>query len=467
MHVTAAERRATLAVMPSEPDLRALLACPRCRGPLAACAGGECCGNCGTRFTRLDGVPWLFAEPAAALGDWRQRLHFHLARLEQDRQRYRGALEGTDGPTHARLVLLERAAQDQSRRLRELLAPLALEHLTSSYPTHIALRTRMPFDQGLATYYQNVHRDWCWGAEENEAAFDLVGQALKADRKIGKLLVLGAGAGRLAYDVHRRLRPELTVALDFNPLLILLAKRIAAGETVGLYEFPLAPRTAEDYAPLRALSAEAPAGPGLEFVLADALHPPFREATFDAVLTPWLIDILPASFDTVCAKVNALLPIGACWVNFGSLSFAHADPALRYGLEECLAALADSGFDAIEVDEAEIPYMCSPASRHGRREKVIVWRARKAAHAPAAVYSALPDWIVTGKDPVPLLPSFGVQAASTRIYAFLMSLIDGRRTLTDIARLLVEQRLMSAPEAEPAVRSFLIKMYEDSRRPTL
>jgi hypothetical protein len=45
-----------------------------------------------------------------------------------------------------------------------------------------------------------------------------------------------------------------------------------------------------------------------------------------------------------------------------------------------------------------------------------------------------------------------------------MSLIDGRRSIKDMARLVVEQRLMSAEEAEPAIRSFLTKMHDDARR---
>ena len=71
---------------------------------------------------------------------------------------------------------------------------------------------------------------------------------------------------------------------------------------------------------------------------------------------------------------------------------------------------------------------------------------------------------VRGTEPVPLSESFRSQAAATRIHAFLMSLIDGRRSLKDMAKLVVEQRLMNADEAEPAIRSFLVKMYDDSRR---
>jgi len=45
-----------------------------------------------------------------------------------------------------------------------------------------------------------------------------------------------------------------------------------------------------------------------------------------------------------------------------------------------------------------------------------------------------------------------------------MSLIDGRRSIKDMAKLVVEQRLMTADEAEPALRAFLIKMHDDSKR---
>src|SRR5262249_319025 len=129
--------------------------------------------------------------------------------------------------------------------------------------------------------------------------------------------------------------------------------------------------------------------------------------------------------------------------------------------------IEDAGFAAPSVAEHEIPYLCSPASRHGRREHVVAWRADK-AHDLKKIprHEALPDWLVRGAEPVPLSEAFRVQALSTPIHPFIMSLIDGKRSLKDIAKIIVDQRLMSEHEAEPAIRSFLIKMYEDSRRGT-
>jgi hypothetical protein len=74
----------------------------------------------------------------------------------------------------------------------------------------------------------------------------------------------------------------------------------------------------------------------------------------------------------------------------------------------------------------------------------------------------LPDWIATGKDPIPLLPAFQNQAMATRVHAFIMSLIDGNRTLEDMAAVMEAQQLMPSGEAEVAIRGFLIKMFDEA-----
>src|SRR5690606_5746842 len=118
-----------------------------------------------------------------------------------------------------------------------------------------------------------------------------------------------------------------------------------------------------------------------------------------------------------------------------------------------------------ETAEHEIPYLSSPASRHSRRERVVYWSATKQRDiAKPPRHHALPEWLVRGTDPVPAIESFRSQAAATPIHAFLMTLIDGRRSLKDMAKVCVEQKLMSEAEAEPAIRSFLIRMFDDASR---
>ena len=194
------------------------------------------------------------------------------------------------------------------------------------------------------------------------------------------------------------------------------------------------------------------------------MRAPFAAESFDTVVTPWFVDIVAADLAELAPRINRLLRQGGRWLNFGSLSFGHREAALCYTREETLDILREQGFECVIEREAELPYMRSPASRHARLETVVAFAAARRAPATApAEHQSLPDWLLDENRAVPLLPQFEMTAVATRIYAFVMSLIDGRRSARDIAQVLVAQKLMTADEAGPAVRAFLTRMHEDAR----
>jgi SAM-dependent methyltransferase len=442
----------------AQTPLRQLLACPACGSSLT----GLACLSCRTDFPEFAGVPWLMPDPRAALIEWRGRLHHLLTHYADEAARQRAALEGQPPGrlTRRRLERVAAALDDQAARVRELLQPLGIDRRQEARAVHVALGTEMPLTQGLSSYYTNLHRDWCWGVEENQASLAAIRDVLPSEPP-QRILVLGAGAARLAYDLHCALAPPLTVALDFNPLFVLAATRIAGGRPVELYEFPIAPRTIADHAVLRRLEAPAPAPAGLEFVMADATAPPFRPGSFDLVLTPWLIDVLGEPMDRQLCRINALLAPGGRWVNHGSLAFAGAQPAESLALEELLERMPAAGFEVPAAREARVPYLASPASRHARLESVITFCARKEREAPVPARGReVPDWLRRSDLPVPALPQVRAQALATRVHAFLLAMVDGERTIRDMARLMEQQKLMTAEDAEPAIRRFLMRVLE-------
>jgi uncharacterized protein YbaR (Trm112 family) len=445
--------------------LAELLACPSCGTRLA----GDGCLRCRLDFPSVGGIPWLMPEPRLALTEWRGRLHHLLSHYAGEAARQRA---GIDGPGvsalgRSRMEHVAAALDDQAARVRELLLPMGLAGRREATAVHAALGTALPVSQGLSTYYANLHRDWCWGDEENRASLEAVAGSLPGAVSPARVLVLGAGACRLAYDLHQRLRPGLTVALDFNPFFLLAARRILDGDPLELYEFPIAPRTAADHAVLRVHAAPVTPAQGFTLVLADATAPPFRSGAFDLVFTPWFIDVADEPVARIARRVNALLAAGGFWVNHGSLAFADAEPADAWSLEELLDALPESGFERPDARESRQPYLASPASRHARLESVVTFAARKQRDLPPPrAGRELPAWIERPELPVPALPQFRAQALSTRVYAFLLAMIDGERSIRDMARLMEQQKLMPADDALPAIRGFLARAYRDAgRRP--
>ncbi len=452
-----------------EPEsLSSVLACPRCgRGPVTSERAGWMCAACSSGFPVVGEVPWLFAEPRQSLAEWRDRLSLLTRHLAFESAAMRAARQ-TTGLTDATVARLEHTAfgyDDQIARLRALLAPLGLDQATMSEATHRGLGTRLPAQQGLTNYYVNVHRDWCWGGEENALSLGEIRAACGgALTGFGRTLVQGAGAGRLAYDLHQASDATLTAATDFNPLLLFVAREMFAGRALQLYEFPISTRHCGDQAILRTLESPGAARAGLVAVAADALQPPFADGAFDTVVTPWFIDIIGEPFTTVASRINLLLKPGGRWINFGSLAFERAAHAERVTHEEVVQLLPRCGFGAPDMIENPIPYMRSPASPHSRVETVLTWVTRKLgepAEKPRA--RVLPEWLVDGDLPVPRTPALEIEAISSRVHAFLLALINGERSQRDMARVIVEQRLMSPQEAEPAVRAFLTRLHEDSQ----
>jgi hypothetical protein len=427
------------------------------------------CPACSSGYPVVGDLPWLFPDPRQALADWRGRAGLLLQHLASEAAAIRVALGAAppDAPvaaTRRRLEHLARGHDAQIDRLRALLAPLGLEQSGVAEATHRALGTRLPTEQGLTNYYVNLHRDWAWGAEENAASLDAVRAALGGGLAgLGRTLVQGAGAGRLAYDLHAAGDAPLTVATDFNPLLLFAARELFAGRSVELVEFPIAPRGVEDGAILRRLESPGAARAGLVLVAADALQPPFADGAFDTVMTPWFVDIVGEPFARVAARVNLLLKPGGRWINFGSLAFSRAAHVDRIGLDEVLERLPGAGFAAPAVHEATMPYMRSPASRHARVESTVTWVATKSGPpAQAPRERVWPEWLRRADVPVPKTPAFEMQAISSRVHAFLLALINGDRSMRDMAKMLVDQRLASPQDAEAQVRLFLTRLYEDS-----
>ena len=107
----------------------------------------------------------MFAEPEASLGEWRGRMQFALQQLSHETAGLDAELKDKDMRplTRRRLERYREAVDTHRRYLQKLMQPLDVQSTSGNYETYLAMRTRLPVDQGLNTYYANVHRDWAWG----------------------------------------------------------------------------------------------------------------------------------------------------------------------------------------------------------------------------------------------------------------------------------------------------------------
>ncbi|MES2964840.1 MAG: hypothetical protein V4760_13195, partial [Bdellovibrionota bacterium] len=194
-------------------------------------------------------------------------------------------------PTRQRLKKIRSDYQLHLETMSELLKPLGYETVTAT--TYNRWISRKAKGHRVAEYYSHLCKDWSWGGFEAERALEIVkacvGEGVAQPKSI---LVLGPGACRLPYEIHRWVKPEITVCVDVNPILLACAKRVIEGERLSLVEFPAVPKDMNSFSLVSALLAPEPVE-GMEFIVSDLSDWGLREGTFDWVVTPWFIDVAP------------------------------------------------------------------------------------------------------------------------------------------------------------------------------
>ncbi|HXN34350.1 MAG TPA: methyltransferase domain-containing protein [Polyangiaceae bacterium] len=343
------------------------------------------------------------------------------------------------------------AVEDQRTRVESLFADFK-EGTSQAIPA----RPEGGDVPALMTCYENLFRDWVWGDKEAEATRSIVARLIRGP--LGRLAVFGAGAGRLAVDIHQTLRPAETLALDVNPLPLLVAQRLVRGETVDLPEFPVAPHSGDQVVMQRSLRCPGPLREGFTFLFADALRPPFAPASLDTVVTCWFIDAAGADLRETAAVINRVLRPGGQWINLGPLRFKETI-SRSYTIEEVWDIVAQSAFELGAREREDVPYFDSPASGSRRIETVFSFAASKTGEASTVIArDTVAPWIADATLPIPRTPTMMNLGRTSLFTAGAMSLVDGVRSMSDVANEIAKSTGIAPANLLGQLRAFFAKL---------
>ena len=446
-----------------EDSLIGLLQCPSCQSKSlsqSATIQELLCADCGQSFPMLAfgkmQIPFLFSYTDIATYDWCARINGFNKKISED---IALITQQVKHKTHSKLTRERlKLLLNAKKSLRDQIT----QHMQcfQSFESQAGLisQTEIDKNQGLDSYINNIFRDWCWQNGENEQLLNAVKSVLDDSYDAGISLTLGAGAGRLSYDFHQAFNSDHSVLLDINPMLLGHAGKIINGEKVALYEFPVAPKSLADHAVMHELQHSGLlAADEFSYILADASNAPLQEKSFDTILTPWLIDIIPIDFRDFVPHVNRLLKTGGLWVNSGSLAFFHQSFQSNYSEEEIIDILKKFGFTDIQVNRSNVNYLCSPYSAHGRIENIFSFSAvKKFDTVEAKKHNYLPAWVENVNQPIPEQTHLLASSSKYLLQAQVLSAIDGQRSIFEIGCLLAKQYEMPEADAIAAVRKILI-----------
>jgi SAM-dependent methyltransferase len=319
----------------------------------------------------------LMANPPAQLQRWREQLGLILAHASDAVRALaaQAAEPDVSGATLTRLQALARSIAEQADDLSVIMTPALGQLLPPGEDTVLP--------RGATDYLSYLFRDWAWPGgndDENAGAVTAI-RRVTGGQALGRTLVVGAGACRLAYDLHLQAGATETAVVDVDPFLLVIAEAIIRGAALTLTETSVNAPEIEPVSKRWTLAAPsgALAEDAFHFVLADGLEPPFADQTFDTVVTPWFIDQVPTDLHRFVRRVHRLLVPGGRWVNRGPLLYRpDMLPIGRwYARQEIFDLATAVGFDVGAWESGSHTVLVSPLTGRGLIENVLTFVARR------------------------------------------------------------------------------------------
>lgn len=415
-----------------------VLICPKCGAAYEqSTAEPEQCNACGhTRFT-LGDVPCLFPSGIDHKLIWQfqagvmdQTATLGLQQINESLNRY-----DLSDLTRERLIDIYKSCELSKVNVMALLKHYGIDPLLDEEIKQIDIGD-------LSEYYDLILRDWAWdtvenpGIENQTALRRVVSQIEKLSLSPKKILVIGSGGGRLSWDLHAHLKPELTVALDSHPVMLSISDwLIRQHQPIALGEFKIFPQIGNTCS--QAYTLNPPKDPenlrerwfGLG---GNVWHAPLKNESFDLILTPWLVDVTGGDLRDLISVIHGLLREGGQWINTGPLLFTkHIPVQVKYNAPEIRELLNLAGFE-ISADDVQVsPHLISPLEARGRTEQIWTFTATKTKNPDVvSVPGVNHAWLVMHHLPVPL-SNYSTAEQHPLIHTIL-ALVDGQRSINDI-----------------------------------
>jgi hypothetical protein len=419
------------------------------------------CTHCQTDFFALGDIPCVFTTGQQQKHLWQHQMAMMETQGQEALDNLDYILQGYDltALTRARL---EEARSAMHNSLTMILTQLKHAGLTSqSHPFYQHAEVDNPTE-----YYHHILRDWAWDDRPSQHYESHVNHTnLKRTLNIWpnkapkKMLFLGAGAGRLSWDLHQHFNPEFTIASDINPFLLTCAQTLIKDRRpLTLPELYTFPQIGYPFSQFWVM--QPPKDPQHQYknwyaLGADVWNMPLKKHSLDTIVTSWLIDVTGGDVKNLIEVISYLLAPGGYWINTGPLLYsAKLSFDLKYSAEEIVEFADMAGFDQIHSSVEEIAHMASPLNARYHHEQIWSFSMQKRVQAkPLPLPGKTPEWLtppwlIMHHQPIPKI-EFKCQMGHDFIKQ-VIQLVDGKNSIFAIAQTL-QPTLPEGVDAKEAI----------------
>jgi len=425
------------------------------------------CGDCGKVFPVVAGIPILAREPAEYIATELASMERSVRNARRRRDANDDRLSRAANERHRDVSAAELA---RSETLLALLAPARAVLAASERTSKGTPRSGWTPDQ-LLPY---LLRDWTDTEEFGAASAAICGALERAfpDRSNVTVVCAGCGAGGLLAELRGFAH---VIGYDLSLPTLLAARHLLDGKTLDLS----LPRAINPVGKIR-LHTRSGAPAPVQLLAMDVLDTAFADGSLNCVITSFMLDLL-ADPRKLAGEIHRILSPGGVWINYGPSGPLTA--FWRFDQAESAAFLEASGFDVTDSKAYRTTYLdlsrdCPAWSfqnhvcylTSGRKSDRSVKQANISAPARTEIASVIPKHFpsatlierrsldtdqkrvtVLRREPIP------GRSESTQIgnqAARILALVDGSRTVQDIANLIAEQESQPVEETFGAFEDF-------------
>ena len=443
--------------------LKSILCCPVTQRPLSAIEEDFLVFE-KLKYPVVAGIPVVFTE-----------VEDHLIRIYQDTTEY---LQSLNNQVEYLEDFAIRALRknNKERLLRKMeglgnhsadIQKLINETVVDFFSAHFEMKEDLTDNETLQyqgstfQYLVNIYRDWFWKTNEN----NLYKEKLKSYGRLeGKCLVLGAGAGRFAYDLAELNSNLDVVATDLNYFSLYVGSQISSGKTFDW-----------TYCPYRAESLESIAIPLQSETVKPLknlhwLNYSFREnllqaMSFDWVIAPWFCDVVKIPFELILKRVNYLLKGDGNFLYLGPYSFEKFGEETSYGPEEIEEIAEEMHLQKLSSETVDFPYLQDPYCTLRFRQERLYWgNFQKNKHLKfeniKKTYDTYPSWVINQDEPIPLKPEVLQRKEVYKTFDKLYEMIDGKKSIKEISKVFAKQMNLSPAQAKGVIGSHFERVFE-------
>ncbi|WP_138505986.1 methyltransferase domain-containing protein [Nostoc sp. PA-18-2419] len=311
------------------------------------------CSNCAYEYPVIEQkIPILLKNPHKYLAEILSEYEKYIQESENRLQEI--VVSDNKNPLRSQVIKSIESGIIFNNQYIQLLREQISKHIELNHLMKIATHEK---SYGYSANFSYLQRDWCWlpeGEEELELIQNtLLKYILSFDTERDAAIVLGAGTGRIAWDLRDKYKWMYATDLSYTMAALfydLLEKEIVFYEInqKNIFNDTEAARclTATMYPPKKeVVQIQQPSSENFSYFIGDALHLPFVEHSLSTVISVYFTDVVPPQF--LFAEIARVIKLNGIFIHFGPLAYHFNDLSYSLAANEIRALLKQHNFEIL------------------------------------------------------------------------------------------------------------------------